>query len=974
MATGIYYPNSITFQGISSEPDGTDSCGPYGGTMNDKYEHGSSVMGLDMPLANKYHGLSQTAAGLTYFPSSTSGSNSAEYNMGDWILWDECNGSETHRDAIDSAAYVEWDNTASIWNVIFGSKQNIIPFFLGEIPSAGGAGATFGPDANKIFVTVSNTILTPTPSTSNDQYGYGGTATIEFINYKQDAYPDGQPNVSPNRQFSKRNEVPTQIRSYSFDQYAWGFVPQRATYTPGYRRMNLVHQPARIVPPWMQGGTTNRTRMTVNTNGRMSVVPGANRGQGLIYPPYTYPTNYIAVGGPDPPPFPVTTPTFTPPTPTSNNPGTTATAGTCTIVGGVIPGNGIPVSNGGSRYTQAPAVTLTGGCGICNNPARATATINSAGVVTSINVYHGGAGYTSCPTVTLAAPTPSNGQITAITPNNPGGATIGTLGPTPITVSPPGVTPTAGACNISQPYGTITSISVTNGGVGYTQAPTVTLTGGGGAGATATATINSNGEVTAINVTSGGSGYTSCPTVTFGNPGSTSTAGTCTIVAGAITNIPVGNAGTGYTQAPTVTLTGGGGTAATATATINSAGEVTAINVIWGGSGYTSCPTVTLSAPKGTATQVSTITIGGNPIGVSVGNPGNGYTAPPSVTGTPCQYTCTPTMSCWAENLARGLNPQAVMPGVWKKCRKQSSYNHWNGHGYVTIPLGGYVTYDCCGAVPPSPLPPTPPPSVQNPQQPTLPRNPPPNTVDPWCRVYVPTPSGPFEPFPSNLNTPPEADPSEIRGGACNYHKRHGKRNFMYNPHGIAPFQDRERRFELRGMGNGGTHELYGAIKVHRGIFFPFSQHQLFFTTFKYRSIDGIRTTANAEAVSAASTRVYKDMGSHNGAAWDVASFEECFDGATESELRNFLQLFGVIHGDIDTTAYTFIRMVGMVTYQGNMLDSNGKQYCLVYCNKSVPSTVTPIISLAGGYIVLTSSDDIEAKYITMRRIKYYGQ
>jgi len=61
---------------------------------------------------------------------------------------------------------------------------------------------------------------------------------------------------------------------------------------------------------------------------------------------------------------------------------------------------------------------------------------------------------------------------------------------------------------------TVSSIKVTNGGAGYTTAPTVTLSGGAGSGATATATISA-GKVSAIIVTSGGSGYTTPPVVSF---------------------------------------------------------------------------------------------------------------------------------------------------------------------------------------------------------------------------------------------------------------------------------------------------------------------------------------------------------------------------------------------------------------------------------------------------------------------------
>ena len=54
--------------------------------------------------------------------------------------------------------------------------------------------------------------------------------------------------------------------------------------------------------------------------------------------------------------------------------------------------------------------------------------------------------------------------------------------------------------------GVITSVIVTNGGSGYTSAPTVSILGGGGSGATATATV-SGGVVTGVTVTSGGTGY-----------------------------------------------------------------------------------------------------------------------------------------------------------------------------------------------------------------------------------------------------------------------------------------------------------------------------------------------------------------------------------------------------------------------------------------------------------------------------------
>jgi hypothetical protein len=78
--------------------------------------------------------------------------------------------------------------------------------------------------------------------------------------------------------------------------------------------------------------------------------------------------------------------------------------------------------------------------------------------------------------------------------------------------------------------GAVTRIIVTNYGVGYSSAPTVTITGGGGSGATAVATFEvippyppyyPGGVILYVGVTSAGSGYTSPPTITFSGGGGT---------------------------------------------------------------------------------------------------------------------------------------------------------------------------------------------------------------------------------------------------------------------------------------------------------------------------------------------------------------------------------------------------------------------------------------------------------------------
>lgn len=78
------------------------------------------------------------------------------------------------------------------------------------------------------------------------------------------------------------------------------------------------------------------------------------------------------------------------------------------------------------------------------------------------------------------------------------------------------------------------------------------------------------GAVNTITVTNGGSGYTTVPAVSFtGGGASVSATGTATVVANAVTGVTITNGGQGYTSAPTVVFTGGGGSSAAADATID---------------------------------------------------------------------------------------------------------------------------------------------------------------------------------------------------------------------------------------------------------------------------------------------------------------------------------------------------------------------------------------------------------------------
>jgi len=91
-------------------------------------------------------------------------------------------------------------------------------------------------------------------------------------------------------------------------------------------------------------------------------------------------------------------------------------------------------------------------------------------------------------------------------------------------------------------------------------------------------TLGTGGQVTSVTITNGGSGYTSPPTVTFANPatGTDEALGYALLSGGVVTEIVVTHGGRGYTSAPAITFSSG---AATATATIATTGVSQTVEV-----------------------------------------------------------------------------------------------------------------------------------------------------------------------------------------------------------------------------------------------------------------------------------------------------------------------------------------------------------------------------------------------------------
>lgn len=236
--------------------------------------------------------------------------------------------------------------------------------------------------------------------------------------------------------------------------------------------------------------------------------------------------------------------------------------------------NSISVGSGGTGYVTPPMVEISQPTDPNGTQAKAYAVLTGSSV-SSIVVYDKGSGYDNA-IVTIAPPPDDLGAVATGTPN---------LLPVVANIQ-------ATAEPVFNDSGSLTSVTITNGGAGYTTPPTVTISEPiiiSGSTPLLSADIE-GAEVVRVDVIDGGSGYTTPPTITIDEPSSP------------ILSIQLTASGTGYTVSPSVIVTGGGGSGVEASAIINTAGEVVTIVLTDNGSGYTTAPTVTLSANDDTGT------------------------------------------------------------------------------------------------------------------------------------------------------------------------------------------------------------------------------------------------------------------------------------------------------------------------------------------------------------------------------------
>jgi hypothetical protein len=192
----------------------------------------------------------------------------------------------------------------------------------------------------------------------------------------------------------------------------------------------------------------------------------------------------------------------------------------------------------GINTVQGPTQTLTlVGAGVT---ATATSAIFDGGV-RLFTISNRGGGYSSVPTVGLTS-APAGGVTAVGIATMIGGINVCNL-------------------NANPKLQSVQEVRIVNSGAGYTVAPSVKISSGGsGTGAAVTSTIG-DGVVGIITVTSGGSGYVDSPTISFTNEifetGVTTVSAAATAIvsaAGTITAIYITNAGLGYSVAPNVVV------------------------------------------------------------------------------------------------------------------------------------------------------------------------------------------------------------------------------------------------------------------------------------------------------------------------------------------------------------------------------------------------------------------------------------
>lgn len=152
----------------------------------------------------------------------------------------------------------------------------------------------------------------------------------------------------------------------------------------------------------------------------------------------------------------------------------------------------------------------------------------------------------------------------------------------------------------------------------------------------------------------------------------------------------------------------------------------------------------------------------------------------------------------------------------------------------------------------------------------------------------------------------------------------------------------KKRRYKPVRLQENASTRLAGAPLLSQGEKFGFivGDPEMALTSFKYGNGDDTEDLAK------------RDLGKR----WSMANWSD-FANATESDLLGFMQTFGIIEEDLSTEDDAqHIAVVGWIKYQNNIITEDGENYLVVYCNKSLPSSITPVATLLSDYWVLVAN------------------
>jgi len=264
-----------------------------------------------------------------------------------------------------------------------------------------------------------------------------------------------------------------------------------------------------------------------------------------------------------------------------NAAGTLNTNAIATVSAGGVSAVTVPTSTGYtpnstvaltfSAPPQTNASAITSASTFSSTSAGSTGYVLNNGGLARVNLLGPiGVGYAPNSTLTLTitdatattlpagyATVNANGSISSITITNPG---VGVTAPNISfpTASSQVTKVTAAGFGIVDSTGKISAVTVTEPGNGYfgVNVPTVSVTAASaGNGATAAGNANGNNATTAINITAAGSNYSSAPTVTLSN-GATATATITNGTVSAIYTTPVGQIALGTASTDVIKVAG----------------------------------------------------------------------------------------------------------------------------------------------------------------------------------------------------------------------------------------------------------------------------------------------------------------------------------------------------------------------------------------------------------------------------------